>query len=180
MATRATQRHDNRYQKEVERYTPTWLLQRVEAFLGSGYLDPCPESDGHAPDVNGLEIRWTGNVWVNPPYRPIAPWITKAMTEPVNELLLLVPAYTETRWFRPLFEHPMCFIHGRLRFRRPGDQRPMEYLPHAPHPTVLVYRGERLQAFADRFSDIGPIMQTVHPQTMPNLWACETGKDGHG
>lgn len=174
-AARASQRHGNRYQKEVERYTPTWLLERVAAFLGPDYFDPCPASDGAAPQVNGLEIPWQGRVWVNPPYRPIAPWITKALTEPVSELLLLVPAYTETKWFRPLFAHPMCFIHGRLCFRRPGDQRPMEYLPHAPHPTVLVYRGPRLQDFADAFETAGPIVQTYRPQRVNGLWSLNEG-----
>ena len=167
---RSRQRHENRYQKEVERYTPDWLLQRVANFLGADYFDPCPAGEGKAPSVNGLEIAWHGRVWCNPPYRPIAPWITKAMTEPVDELLLLVPAYTETRWFRPLFAHHMCFIHGRLRFRRPGDARPMELLPHAPHATVLVYRGQRLQAFAEAFADIGPIMQVYCPQRVESLW----------
>lgn len=168
---RAAQRHSNRYQKTVERYTPTWLLQRVEAFLGAEYFDPCPASAGTALSINGLEVPWGGRVWVNPPYRPLDPWVIKAVTEPVDELLLLVPAYTETRWFRPLFEYPMCFIHGRLCFRRPGDNRPMEYLPHAPHPTVLVYRGARLEAFADCFADVGPITTTYRQQRLDSLWA---------
>jgi len=172
---RSKLRHDSRYRSAVERYTPTWLLQRVGAFLGADYLDPCPENDAQTLQVNGLEIPWRGRVWVNPPYRPLAPWVTKAMTEPVDELLLLVPAYTETRWFRPLFDHPMCFIHGRLRFRRPGDHRPMELLPHAPHPTVLVYRGQRLREFAEAFEDIGPIMRTWRAQRIDGLWSAYAG-----
>ena len=138
-----------------EWYTPTWLVDRIRVFYGGSYFDPCPARNGQPLAQNGLAITWHGRVFCNPPYgRGIDKWIRKAMTEPADELMLLVPAYTDTDWFTPLFDHAICFVHGRLYFHRPGG------LPdtRTPHPSVLVYRGPRVRAFADAFADLGPIL----------------------
>lgn len=150
-----------------EWYTPSWLLERITAFLGE-YQDPCPARFDKTIVENGLAMRWTGKVYVNPPYgRDIPPWIRKAVTEPVSELLILVPAYTDTSWFAPLFEYHMCFIRGRVEFTRPGEKAKAR----APHPSVLIYRGPRAGAFFTAFSDIGAVMMPM-AQTMPvGLWA---------
>lgn len=139
-----------------EWYTPDWLMARVAAFLGAGYIDPCPARGSKALATNGLGESWRGQrVYVNPPYgRDIPPWIVKAMTEPVHELIMLVPASTDTAWFAPLFAHTLLFIRGRVYFKRPlGEAQ------RAPHPSVLVYRGRRHAAFAEAFSDLGPVMR---------------------
>jgi hypothetical protein len=144
----------------VEWYTPPWLMQRIEQFLGSDLYDPCPARNGQPMERNGLAESWAGRrVYVNPPYgRAIVPWITKAMIEPVDELLMLTPAYTDTRWFQPFYSHAICFIRGRLAFSKPGkrDGRPVP----APHPSVLVYRGPRAAEFAAAFGDVGAIMSS--------------------
>jgi site-specific DNA-methyltransferase (adenine-specific) len=91
-------------------------------------------------------------VYVNPPYgRVIGRWIVKAMTEPVDELILLVPARTDTAWFQPLYDHAICFIRGRLRFSGARE--------NAPFPCALVYRGPRPDAFAQAFSHRGVIVE---------------------
>ena len=152
-----------------EWYTPDWLMARVAAFLGDGYVDPCPARGSHALATNGLGDSWRGQaVYCNPPYgRDIPPWIVKAMSEPVRELILLVPAATDTRWFAPLFAHTLLFIHGRVYFKRPKDAA-----QRAPHPSVLVYRGPRSSAFAEAFSDLGPVLRTYrqHKQSYADLW----------
>lgn len=164
---RARQRTQNQYSGSPEWYTPPDLLARIQAFYGGDYYDPCPASHGRIRE-NGLMAAWQGRVYVNPPYgRLIKPWVTKFTTEPVRECLLLVPAYTDTQWFAPLFAYPICFVFGRLSFVRPdgsGDR--------APHPSVLVYRGRRIRAFADAFSDLGPIVRTYQPRQdpRPQLW----------
>ena len=156
----ALQRHDNRYVGTMEWYTPPWLLERIVAFYGGNYLDPCPASSGVVRE-NGLTGNWRGqSVYVNPPYgKPIKSWIIKAMTEPCREVILLVPAYTETAWFAPLYAHTLCFIRGRVQFLKRG------VLPtNAPHPSVLVYRGRRYRQFAEAFADLGPILRTYRPK----------------
>ena len=152
-------RNDNRWAGTPEWYTPRWLLARIADFYGGSYFDPCPASQGVIQD-NGLIGCWRGKqVYCNPPYgRDIVPWVRKAMTEPAREIILLVPAYTETHWFSPLYDHTICFVRGRIWFEYMGGKgRP------APHPSVLVYRGRRWRKFADAFSDLGPILRTAQP-----------------
>lgn len=177
MATAAQRRGAERAQRashsSPEWYTPDWLLARVTAFLGDGYIDPCPargaDEGMRALASNGLAGSWSQQaVWLNPPYgRDIPPWIVKAMTEPVREIILLVPASTDTRWFAPLFAHTLLFIHGRVYFRSPKGAA-----LRAPHPSVLVYRGPRPAAFADAFSDLGPVLRPYRQRTSQHadLW----------
>ena len=142
----------------VEWYTPSALYQRISAFLGPEMFDPCacPATDapvGLAGRENGLAVPWRGRVFINPPYgRSIGAWIRKALTEPYDEAILLVPARTDTRWFNPLFAHTILFIRGRLYFSEGGP---------ATFPSALVYIGPRARAFAETFGDLGSVMQAM-------------------
>lgn len=130
-------------------FTPPDLLREITAFLGEDYLDPCPARLPDEAIQSGLWLAWHGRVYVNPPYgRAIAPWIRKAVTEPVDELLLLVPARTDTAWFQPLFAYPICFLRGRLHFSEGG---------RATFPSALVYIGPRHAAFHAAFRHRGVI-----------------------
>ena len=132
-------------------FTPPDLLARIADFFEGEYLDPCPACVEGEPIENGLWMAWRGRVYVNPPYgRAIRPWIQRAVTEPVDELLLLVPARPEVGWFQPLWALDLCFIRGRLHFSGHRD--------NAPFPSVLVYRGPRREAFAQAFSELGHIV----------------------
>ena len=61
--------------------------------------------------------------------------------------LLLIPARTDTQWFRPLWGSHMCFIEGRLHYS--GSKA------GAPFPSVLVYRGPHIARFYMLFDDVG-------------------------
>ena len=154
-----------------EWYTPVELYARLSAFLGAGMYDPCarPASrpTGLAERENGLAVPWQGRVFCNPPYgRAIGAWIRKALSEPVDELILLVPARTDTAWFAPLFAHTVLFIRGRLHFHKPeGGRAP------ATFPSALIYIGPRPDAFAEAFGDLGPVMWTQQPRRQAHgLW----------
>jgi hypothetical protein len=161
MVSVALSRNERKYRGSDERYTPPWLLDRVTAYLGPGWFDPCPASGGVAPAVNGLAIPWTGRVFCNPPYSAIGPWAIKFLTEPISEGLLLVPAYTDVRWFQPLYAQPILFMAGRLNFMWPDGSTKTR----PPFGSVLVYRGRRPAAFARAFSDLGTVMAPYHPKT---------------
>lgn len=134
-------------------FTPPDLLAEIRAFLGD-YYDPCPARREGERIESGLWMAWPPVVYCNPPYgRAIGPWIVKAMTEPVDELILLVPARTDTAWFQSLYQHPICFIRGRLRFANVRN--------NAPFPSVLVYRGPRIEAFRTAFAHRGPIVRSI-------------------
>ena len=132
-------------------FTPPDLEAEIRAFLGD-YMDPCPPRLPGERIESGLWQSWRGKVYVNPPYgRVIGRWVVKAMTEPVDELILLVPARTDAAWFQSLYDHPICFIRGRLRFSGAKDS--------APFPSALVYRGPREAAFTAAFRHRGSIMR---------------------
>lgn len=136
--------------KSDEWHTPPALMAHIRAFLGDDFFDPCPARLSGEPIVNGLHLPWRGHVYVNPPYgRAIVPWIKKAISEPIEDLLLLAPARTDTAWFQLVWAHmDVCFIRGRVRFSMSDN---------APFPSMLAYRGARHAAFLDTFSDIGHI-----------------------
>ena len=85
---------------------------------------------------DGLAKSWEGErVWCNPPYSQIKLWAEK-FAEEVDGcgpecIVMLVPARTDTRWFRLLREaaDKMVYITGRLKF---GDGK-----GSAPFPSAL-------------------------------------------
>ena len=98
-------------------------------FANRNYFDPCPCN----PQFNGLEIEWKEKNFVNPPYSKIKQWIKKAIYEKNKGKIsvLLIPARTDTKWFRELVinNSNFIFIQGRLHF---DDKGP------APFPSMLV------------------------------------------
>ena len=147
-----------------EWYTPQHIIQRVVDMFGVIDLDPCSNSRT-APNVpaqlhyteadNGLALPWHGYVYMNPPYGDeIAPWIPKLIAEHaagrVPLAVALVPARTDTDWFAPLFDYPICFVHGRLRFSGASNS--------APFPSAVVYFGDDVDSFVAAFGDLGPIV----------------------
>jgi len=67
----------------------------------------------------------------------------------VREAIALVPARTDTVWFRRMAGCPRMFIWGRLRFS--GQEN------SAPFPSMLVYFGQDLERFKMIFADIGDV-----------------------
>jgi hypothetical protein len=141
-------------------FTPPDLEREIRTFLGGSYFDPCPARVEGKPIHSGLWLRWEGRVFVNPPYgRVIGRWVVKAMTEPVDELLLLVPARPETKWFTPCFSHTILFFSSRLRFTSPTARTTRR--EGAPFPSALVYVGPRVAEFTEAFSHRGAIVRAV-------------------
>lgn len=91
----------------------------------------------YSPQQNGLNQKWEGARWCNPPYgRKIGEWIKKA-AESEATVVMLLPARTDTKWF-----HDYClkfgkieFLKGRLKF---GDAK-----ENAPFPSMVVVFGEK-------------------------------------
>ena len=83
-------------------------------------LDPCPLFG----IINGLEISWYGNIFINPPYgKEVKKWILKALNEiKLNNCktsVFLLPAYTDTKLFHEIImpnAKEIRFLKGRLKF----------------------------------------------------------------
>lgn len=143
-----------------EWHTPRSIIDAVVALFGEIDLDPC--SNPGKPNVpahehltakdDGFSRIWMGRVYMNPPYGDeIGNWTAKLRNEyeagSVIEAVALLPARTDTRWFRELRQYPRCFVSGRLKFS--------ESETSAPFPSAVVYFGPRVEEFARAFTGIG-------------------------
>lgn len=78
--------------------------------------------------------------WLNPPYgRGIINWVDKAIHEICTtniDVLMLLPARTDTKWFDKLVKHSsiIYFLRGRLKFLDKDKE-----LDAAPFPSALFY-----------------------------------------
>ncbi|CAM6004911.1 unnamed protein product [Sphagnum balticum] len=122
------------HEKTHRGLTDTWLtpLELVRA-LGEFDLDPCAYP-GHltAKNLNcfpsdGLSMRWSGRVFLNPPYGPqTGAWLEKLAEHGYGTALVF--ARTDTRWFHTAAKQcsGFLFLKGRIKFLRPdgtvGDQ----------------------------------------------------------
>lgn len=97
-------------------------------------FDPCPLKSS----INGLNISWNGNVFINPPYSNIEQFIKKGFYEFATgrskTLVYLIPARTDTKWFHTyIYMNPLVeirFIKGRLKFGNSKNS--------APFPSMLI------------------------------------------
>lgn len=144
--------------------TPPHIIKRVRDLLGGIDLDPCTTVEANATvkaaefytlDDDGLKQDWGGRVFLNPPYGDvIGKWIEKLCTScddgDIEQALALVPARTDTAWFRLLRRHPRCFLHGRLQFTGPGDNGNT-----APFPSCVIGLGIAAADLARAFDGLG-------------------------
>lgn len=77
-------------------------------------------------EQDGLVQRWEGErVWCNPPYRVILPWVRRAWiawwAEPSSGAVLLLPARTDSEWFRYTVtaDCDRHWFRGRVAFTPP-------------------------------------------------------------
>lgn len=107
--------------------TPRSLIIRLEKELGKFDLDVCASHKNKVCEnffdkiTNGLEQDWNGSfVWCNPPYSQKNEFIEKAHIEAQagKRIVMLMPAFTETNWFRDLKAKSqwLLFLNGRLVF----------------------------------------------------------------
>src|ERR1700722_17018653 len=87
-------------------------------------FDPCPIN----PQFDGLQIQWTGDAFVNPPYSQIASWIDKALRERTNcnSIIMLLPNWTDRSWFQRVKDCRIEFLPGRVKFLDPKTRMPKD------------------------------------------------------
>jgi DNA N-6-adenine-methyltransferase (Dam) len=118
-----------------EWYTPVRYVEAAREVLGTIDLDPASNAFANQTvnaavflDIaqDGLAQPWHGHVFLNPPYGRKGPLFVEKLRHEytvgnVTEAILLCNAYsTETRWFQPLFDYPICFASHRVDFVHPG------------------------------------------------------------
>ena len=165
----AAGQHDVHFSSETaEHYTPAKIVDAVVACLGTIALNPCsnpgrphiPATTHYTVTDDGLSREWHGSVYMNPPYgRTIDQWVAKLLAShgagTVPAAIALLPARTDTQWFRQVRDAQVCFIAGRLAFLGQATET------NAPFPSMACYWGARPQRFVDAFAPVGDIWQRV-------------------
>ena len=158
-----------------EWYTPDQYVDAARYLMGGIDLDPasCEQANQtvraevfYTKDDDGFSKAWSGRVWMNPPYgrekgaSNQGRW-TKRLIESyesgdVTSAVFLVNAVPDRSWFKPFWDHAICFVSRRIRFTSPDDRTP------APtHGNVIVYLGKDIEGFIDHFSQFGRIVLSV-------------------
>lgn len=144
--------------------TPPEIIANVVGAFGAIDLDPCAEPARGVPAArhltkreDGLAHVWDGRVFANPPYSLVDDFAAKVGIEwehgHLTEAIVLVPARTETRWWRAIPALAVCFFHGRLKFSG-ADQG-------ATFPSAALYVGPDPSRFEAAFADVGLLYRRV-------------------
>ena len=119
--------------------TPQYLFDQLnEEFHFT--LDVCATKDNakcpkyYDIETNGLDQKWEGSCFMNPPYgRDIDLWLRKAYESSLEGALVvcLIPSRTDTRWWHEyVMKGEIRFLRGRLKFGKA--------LNSAPFPSAVV------------------------------------------
>ena len=122
--------------------TPDWVIEKIKNDYGEiSDFDPCPLND--SPTFDGLSVEYPREkiVFINPPYSALKTtktrlgWVEKAHNECMDgsEIVMLIPARTDTQWFHDFIvdQYEVEFIRGRITFK--GNKNA------APFPSMLVH-----------------------------------------
>lgn len=168
--TNAAPAHVSQNTGNHEWYTPQEYIDAATAVLGGIDLDPasCAEANAvvgaktfYTIKDNGLEQRWRGRVWMNPPYAQpaiehFAAKLADSVTvRDVTAAVVLVNNATETDWFRMISDvaAAVCFPAGRVRFWSADREAATPLQGQA-----VLYVGEHLERFREAFGPFGVVL----------------------
>lgn len=159
---------------EIEWYTPPEFIECARRALGSIDLDPCTSKLAqkyikarkfYTQETDGLSKRWSGNVWMNPPYKSglVGDFVSKLLRHfsdaEVKQAIVLVNNATDTQWFQELAEQAnvICLVGGRLKFLDAAGEPANTPL----QGQCFVYLGDRVAKFANEFSSLGICCEVI-------------------
>jgi len=158
---------------ENEWYTPSEYIESARKTMGTIDLDPASSEIANntvraktyfTAAQDGLEQKWFGNIWMNPPYsQPLISQFSETMSAKFssgefNQACILVNNATETQWCQKLLKvsSAICLIGGRIRFiNKEGvaGATPLQ-------GQIIIYLGDNKKEFADNFREAGIILWT--------------------
>jgi ParB family chromosome partitioning protein len=116
---------------ENEWYTPDYLIESAKIVMGNIDLDPASSKLANQIikakkyfdiNSNGLDQKWYGNVWLNPPYsQPLISQFSDKINTEINnftQACILTNNATETEWYQNILINAsvVCFLKSRIKF----------------------------------------------------------------
>lgn len=153
-----------------EWYTPVDYIQLARSVMGGIDTDPATSEIANrtvqastifTESDNGLSKKWSGRVWMNPPYaQPLIADFSEAVSAKyedgeIEQACILVNNGTETQWFQRMLSasSAVCFPKSRIRFVGPDG------VHGAPlQGQAVLYMGENVEAFISAFSQKGAVL----------------------
>lgn len=146
---------------ENEWYTPQEYIDAARLTMGSIDLDPATSKAAnkivkakrfYTEADDGLTKKWSGNVWMNPPYAKdlIGKFSAKLCESDVTACVLVNNA-TETAWFQEMAAKAsaICFPRGRVKFWHPDRvSAPLQ-------GQAVIYIGTKPATFCKEFKSFG-------------------------
>lgn len=153
---------------ENEWYTPQEYINAARRVMNAIDLDPASSEIANRTvgakkfyntESNGLTKRWTGRVWMNPPYsgdligKFVEKYVKHIKDGDISEGIVLVNNATETNWFRKLVSvsKAIVFTNGRIKFIDPSGKPSGAPL----QGQAILYAGDYLDSFIQEFSEFG-------------------------
>ena len=167
-----TKPHVGNNSGEMQWYTPPEFIEAARQTMGGIDLDPAsaelPQQlvkaeRYYTAETNGLDKKWSGRVWMNPPYGTdlIRDFIRKLIEHvnagDVTEAVVLVNNATDTAWFQMLADVAVaiCFPKGRIKYLdSTGEPANMPLQGQA-----FLYLGSNSKAFRKCFRQFGFIVE---------------------
>lgn len=155
---------------ENEWYTPAAYIAAAVSVMGGIDCDPASSKVANkiikaavffTQENDGLCQKWSGRVWLNPPYaQPLIGKFAEAVSAKfefgeIKQACVLVNNATETAWFQRMLGvcSAVCFPVSRIRFLDPQGH------PGAPlQGQAVLYLGKRIGAFVDAFKEFGTVL----------------------
>ena len=156
---------------ENEWYTPPDIIERARGAMGAIDCDPASSAFAnknvkadtfYTIKENGLDLKWKGRVWLNPPYsNPLCAKFCEAaamkfLDKEIEQACVLVNNATETAWFQRMLRvaTAVCFLEGRVKYLDKTGQPANSPL----QGQAVLYLGNRVREFGTRFSNAGIVL----------------------
>ena len=160
---------------DFEWYTPTVYTDAAKAVMGGIDLDPASSELANksvgatryfTAETNGMEHRWRGRLWLNPPYaRGLVQQFCDKLTEEVRAgRRESGRRVDEQRNGDGLVSDSARCLFGHVPSARPGEVlAPRESRTRSPvQGQTITYVGENLSCFRSVFSALGSIVTIEH------------------
>lgn len=157
-----------------EWYTPSRFIEAARTVMGSIDTDPATSEIANktvkaanifTAEDDGRIQKWTGNVWMNPPYaQPLMGDFAEAVSAKyeageIDQACILVNNGTETQWFQRMLSasSAVCFPKSRIKFLDPEGNASGAPL----QGQAIVYMGDNIEEFKEAFSPEGKVLINV-------------------